>query len=76
MVQNWAILKLPSLTLLETLVAVLDAFANEAKPLGLEVCESFTYLGGVMHESGLTDQEASRWNGLAAGVMDSLNKSF
>ena len=68
---------------LETLVVALDAFSNEAKPLGLEVSwtktkiqdfggllgepvqsvracgedtdvtESFTYLGSVVHNSGL-----------------------
>ncbi|XP_069977695.1 uncharacterized protein [Penaeus vannamei] len=68
----------------ETLVVVLDAYSNEAKPLGLEVSwtktkgqdfgdligepvqsvhdiegtESFTYLDGVVHNSGLPDQEA------------------
>ena len=91
---------------LETLVAALDAFSNEAKPLGLEVSwtktkvqefgdllgepvqsvracgedievtESFTYLGSVVHNSGLSDHEVSRRIGLAAGVMNSLNKSI
>ncbi|XP_070000270.1 uncharacterized protein [Penaeus vannamei] len=91
---------------LETLVVVLDAISNEAKPLGLdvswiktkvqdfgnllrepvwlvracgediEVTESFTYLDSVVHNSGLSDQEVSRWIGLVTGVMNSLNKSF
>ena len=91
---------------LETLVAVLDAFTNEAKPLGLEVSwtktkiqdfggllgdhiqsiracgediditQSFTYLGSVVHDSGLSDQDVSRRIGLAAGVMNSLDKSI
>ena len=85
--QLWAISRLQTLTLLmtlpfylslETLVAALEAFINEAKPLGLEVSwtktkvqefgdllepvqsvhacgedievtESFTYLGSVVH---------------------------
>ena len=78
----------------------LDAFSNEAKPLGLEVwtktknqdfgdllgepvqsvsacgedievTESFTYLGSVVLNSGLSDHEVSRRIGLAAGVMNS-----
>ena len=87
-------------------MAALDAFSNEAKPLGLEVSwtktkvqefgdllgepvqsvracgedievtESFTYLGSVVHNSGLSDHEVSRRIGLAAGVMNSLNKSI
>ena len=42
----------------------------------IEVTESFTYLGSVVHNSGLSDQEVSRRIGLAAGVMNSLNKSI
>ena len=92
---------------LETLVAALDAFCNEAKPLGLkvswtktkiqdfggllgepepqsiracgediEVTQKFTYLGCVVHNSGLSDQDVNRRIGLAAGVMNSLDKSI
>ena len=91
---------------LESLVAALDAFSNEAKPLGLEVSwtktkiqdfggllgepvqsihacgedvevtESFTYLGSVVHISGLSDQEVSRRIGLATGAVNSINKSI
>ncbi|XP_069973561.1 uncharacterized protein [Penaeus vannamei] len=43
---------------------------------GIEVRESFTYLGSVVHNSGLSDHEVSRWIGLAAGVMNSLDKSI
>ena len=42
----------------------------------IAVTESFTYLGRVVHNSGLSDQEVSRWIGLAAGVMNSLGKSI
>lgn len=78
---------------LESLVAALDAFSSEAKPLGLQVSwtktkirdfggligehvqsihtcgedvkvtESFTYLDGAIHVSGLSDQEVSRQSG-------------
>ena len=92
---------------LETLVAALDVFSNEAKPLGLEVSwtktkvqefgdflgepvqsvracgedievtESFTYLGSVVHNSGLSDHEVSRRIGLAAtGFQGPDNASF
>ena len=97
---------LPFYLSLESLVMALDAFSNEAKPLGLEVSwtktkiqdfgdllgepvqlvhasgegieitESFTYLGSVVHNSGLSDQEVSREIGLAAGVMKSLDRSI
>ena len=90
---------------LETLVSALDAFCNEAKPLGLkvswtktkvqdfggllgepaqsiracgediEVTQNFTYLGSVVHNSGLSDQEVNRRIGLAAGVMNSIDRS-
>ena len=42
----------------------------------IEVTESFTYLGSVVHNSGLSDQEVNRRIGLAAGVMNSLEKSI
>ena len=91
---------------LETLVVALDAFCNEANPLGLkvswtktkiqdfggllgepaqsvracgediEVTQSFTYLGSVVHSSGLSDQEVNRRIGLASGVMNSLDRSI
>ncbi|XP_069974785.1 uncharacterized protein [Penaeus vannamei] len=40
----------------------------------IEVTESFTYLSSVVQSSGLSDQEVSRRSGLAAGVMNSLDK--
>ncbi|XP_069981083.1 uncharacterized protein [Penaeus vannamei] len=91
---------------LEPLVVALDAFSNEAKPLGLQVSwtktkiqdfggllrepdqsiracgedteatESFTYLGSAVHISELSDQEVSRRIDLAAGTMNSVNKSI
>ncbi len=42
----------------------------------IEVLESFTYLGSVVHNSGRSDQEVIRRIGLAYGVMDSLNGRF
>lgn len=91
---------------LGSLIAALDAFSNEAKPLGLrvswtktkiqnfggllgepvqliracsenvEATENFTYLGSAVHVSGLSDQEVSRRIGLAAGAVNSVNKSI
>ncbi|XP_069978598.1 uncharacterized protein [Penaeus vannamei] len=40
----------------------------------IEVKESFAYLGYIVHNYGLSDQEVSRQIGLAAGVMNSLDK--
>lgn len=86
---------------LETLVAALDAFSKEGKPLGLKVSwtktkiqdfgsllgepaqsirpcgedikvtQNFTYLGSVVHNSGLSAQEVNRRIGLASRVMNS-----
>ena len=42
----------------------------------IEVTESFTYLVSAVHNSGLSYQEVSRRIGLAAGVMNSLDKSI
>ncbi|XP_069989481.1 uncharacterized protein [Penaeus vannamei] len=42
----------------------------------IEVTESFTYLGSVVHKSGLSDHEVSSQIGLAEGVMNSLDKSI
>ncbi|XP_069970248.1 uncharacterized protein [Penaeus vannamei] len=41
-----------------------------------EVIENFTYLGSTVHVSGLSDQKISRRIGLAAGAMNSVNKSI
>ncbi|XP_070000241.1 uncharacterized protein [Penaeus vannamei] len=41
----------------------------------IEVRESFTYLGSVVHNSGLSDLEVGRRIGLAAEIMNSLDKS-
>ncbi len=38
--------------------------------------ESFTYLGSVVHNNGMSDQEVIRRIGLTYGVMDSLNTSI
>ncbi len=42
----------------------------------IEVLESFTYLGSVVHNNGRSDQEVIRRIDLAYGVMDSLNTSI
>ncbi|XP_069982029.1 uncharacterized protein [Penaeus vannamei] len=42
----------------------------------IEVTESFTYLGSVVHNSRLSDQEVSRWIDLVVRVMNSLDKSI
>ncbi|XP_069993543.1 uncharacterized protein [Penaeus vannamei] len=42
----------------------------------IEVTESFTYLGSVVHNSGLSDQEISRLIGLTKRVMNSHDKSI
>ncbi len=42
----------------------------------IEVLESFTYFGTVVHNNGRSDQEVIRRIGLAYGVMDSLNTSI
>ena len=42
----------------------------------IEIKESFTYLGSVVHNSGRSDQEVLRRLGLAYGVMDSIDKSI
>ncbi|XP_069990649.1 uncharacterized protein [Penaeus vannamei] len=60
---------------LESLVVALDA-SIRACSKDIEVTESFIYLGSVVHTSGLSDQEVSRQIGLAAGVMNSLDKSI
>ena len=55
---------------------ILDA-AVDAIPVGrenVELVESFTYLGSVVHCSGTCEAEVSRRLGLAQGVMGSLDK--
>ena len=42
----------------------------------IEILESFTYLGSVVHNSGGSRHEVLRRIGLAHGVMDSLNMSI
>ncbi|XP_069999421.1 uncharacterized protein [Penaeus vannamei] len=42
----------------------------------IEVTKSFSYLSSAVHNSGLSDQEVNRRIGLAAGVMNSLDKSI
>ena len=42
----------------------------------IEVLESFTYLGSVVHKNAGSRQDVLRRIGLAHGVMDSLNKSI
>ncbi|XP_069998239.1 uncharacterized protein [Penaeus vannamei] len=42
----------------------------------IKVTDSFTFLGSVVHNSGLSDQDVSRRIDLAAGVMNSLDKSI
>lgn len=42
----------------------------------IEILESFTYLGSVVHNSGGSRHEVLRRIGLAHGVMDSLNTSI
>ena len=42
----------------------------------IEVLESFTYLGSVVHNNGGSGQEVTRRIGLAHGVMNSLNASI
>ena len=42
----------------------------------VEILESFTYLGSVVHNDGGSRQEVLRRIGLAHGVMDSLNQSI
>ena len=42
----------------------------------IEITESFTYLGSVVHNGGRSDQEVLQRLGLAYGVMDSIDKSI
>ena len=42
----------------------------------VEILESFTYLGSVVHNDGGSRQEVLRRIGLAHGVMDSLNQNI
>ncbi|XP_069993548.1 uncharacterized protein [Penaeus vannamei] len=42
----------------------------------IKITGSFAYLGRVVHNSGLSDQEVNRWIGLAVGVINSLDKSI
>ena len=42
----------------------------------IEVLESFTYLGSVVHNNGGSSQDVTRRIGLAQGVMNSLNTSI
>ena len=42
----------------------------------IEILESFTYLGSVVHNSGGSRHEVLRRIGLAHGVMDSLNMNI
>ena len=42
----------------------------------IEILESFTYLGSVVHNSGRSDQEVIRRVSLAYGIMKSLNRSI
>ena len=42
----------------------------------IEILKTFTYLGSVVHNGGVLNQEVSRRIGLAHGVMDSLNTSI
>ena len=42
----------------------------------IEILDSFTYLGSVVHNNGGSRQEVLRRIGLAHGVMDSLNESI
>ncbi|XP_069990582.1 uncharacterized protein [Penaeus vannamei] len=55
-------------------------FGNLLEPVQLEhacgkdikVTECFTYLGSVVHNSGLSDQEVTRWIGLVPGSRQEL----
>ena len=65
-----------------TQVQVFGGFLNETVQ-SIHVCgevidilESFTYLGSVVHNNGESRQEALWWIGLAHGVMDSLSMSI
>ena len=42
----------------------------------IDILDSFTYLGNVVHNNGGSRQEVLRWFGLAHGVMDSLSTSI
>ena len=42
----------------------------------VEICESFTYLGSVVHNDGGCGHEVIRRIGLAHGIMDSLDRSI
>ncbi len=69
---SWAKTKVHSLGgLLDDTVQSVHACGED-----IEVLESFTYLGSVVHNSGRSDQEVIRRIGLAYGVMDSLNTSI
>ena len=42
----------------------------------IDILDSFTYLGSVVHNNGESHQEVLQWIGLAHGVMDSLSMSI
>ena len=42
----------------------------------IDILDSFTYLGSVVHNNSGSRQEVLRWIGLAHGVMDSLSTSI
>ena len=57
---------------------LLDGAVQSVQVCGedVELLESFTYLGSVVHNNGRSDEEVTRRLGLAWGVMDSLNRSI
>ena len=44
--------------------------------IDIDILDSFTYLGSVVHSNGGSRQEVLRWISLAHGVMDSLSTSI
>ncbi len=66
----------------KTMVHVFEGFLDEtvlsvhACGEDVEISESFTYLGNVVHNNGEFGQEVLRWICLAQDVLDSLSTSI
>ncbi len=65
-------------TKVQAFLGLLDDTVQSVHACGedIEVLDSFTYLGGVVHNNGRSDQEVIRRIGLAYGAKDSLNTSI
>ena len=47
-----------------------------SEDIDIDILNSFTHLGSVVHNNGGSRQEVLQWIGLARGVMDSLSTSI